>query len=635
MTNVLELATRLRGMGDDELLTALRAREVAPARISDFFDLAEALLDRDSIQRALSRLDRSSLSLLFSATRLARAGSQPSLHAISERRTALTGSPASRASGPSQPDLEGSATIVCGLLLAAADGTRLLPYDAVSDAFDSWPALGLPSETDLANGTPPDPPDSAEEDQHPIDRLAAERSFSTTAAIAELASELARQPARELSRGGVALPDARRLAAAMSVDVEFVPTMMSIAERAQLISRESNEWLVTSQSDGWLRESSVARWCELVGAWLEALPDDVHDLLSARPRSPWGRDFRSFADFVYPIGGEWLRQSLDSVTRTADALGITADTFPSTAGSILLERGPAAAAEAVQALFPAEVDRVYVQHDLSIISPGPLAPAIDARLRSMADVESRALATTYRVSSSSLNRAMAGGETAETVLEFLRDISLTGIPQPLDYLVHDTSSRYGLLRVGSQPRAETGTDSTARSYVRSTDAELLSTVEVDQNLSPLALVRVDRHRLVSRFERDVVFWALADARYAAAAEDSEGQAIPLQRARTGPAPTPPTEDPAHVLLDRLRRNSATGSESTGEDWLVRQLDIAIRSRITVAVRVAMPNGTEVDYELEPTGLGGGRLRARDFRADIERTLPLSSITALRAPDGVQ
>ncbi|MDI2098769.1 hypothetical protein [Ruicaihuangia caeni] len=42
----------------------------------------------------------------------------------------------------------------------------------------------------------------------------------------------------------------------------------------------------------------------------------------------------------------------------------------------------------------------------------------------------------------------------------------------------------------------------------------------------------------------------------------------------------------------------------------------------------MPHGDEVEYALQPTGLAGGRLRARDRTADVERTLPLSHITAV-------
>jgi hypothetical protein len=46
----------------------------------------------------------------------------------------------------------------------------------------------------------------------------------------------------------------------------------------------------------------------------------------------------------------------------------------------------------------------------------------------------------------------------------------------------------------------------------------------------------------------------------------------------------------------------------------------------------MPDGHTVEYLFEPTGVGGGRLRGRDRAADIERTLPLSSVKGLRPGD---
>src|SRR5690606_5389509 len=106
-----------------------------------------------------------------------------------------------------------------------------------------------------------------------------------------------------------------------------------------------------------------------------------------------------------------------------------------------------------------------------------LEPTIDARLRRFADVEGRELAATYRVSASSVNRALAAGETAESIMEFLRSISLTGIPQPLQYVIAETAARYGRVRVGG-----VGTDEfPARSYVRSDDTGLITTIAVDQS----------------------------------------------------------------------------------------------------------------------------------------------------------
>ena len=628
VTNVLALATRLRGMPGDEILAAFRARELAAGGITDFFDLAEALLSRESIDRSLARLDRSTLSILSTASALTREGAEPTLTAIVARQSELSGTDAASLDGDDRARMR----TVSELLLTAPSDSSVAPYDAVREVLESWPESGLPTEAQLAASTPPASLDAVDLDSDgSIDRLASERAFSSTSAIAELLSELTEQPARELSRGGLALPDSKRLAAAMSLELDAVPAVISIAERAGLVTRESNLWLVTEESAAWLHGSSVARWARLASAWLADLSPDVRRILRSRSRARWGDGLLAYVDWVYPVGGDWLRQRIGVVTRDAEVLGITADRSASGPGSALLERGPDAAADSIRSLFPAEVDRVYLQHDLSIVSPGPLAPAVDARLRSMADVESRGLAATYRVSSSSLNRAIAGGESADTVREFLRSISLTGIPQPLEYLVHDVSSRYGLLRVG----AERGDATAAKSYVRSDDEHLLSTVEIDQSLGAVGLVRAGPHRLVSRFERDVVFWALTDSRYPAAAEDDDGRVVPLHRGRVGRSRVAAESDPAEALLDRLRSGGSTSPESTGEDWLARQLDIAIRGKVTLSVRVAMPNGTEVDYQLEPTGLSGGRLRARDPRADIERTLPLSSITAISGSDGAQ
>lgn len=99
-------------------------------------------------------------------------------------------------------------------------------------------------------------------------------------------------------------------------------------------------------------------------------------------------------------------------------------------------------------------------------------------------VESRALASTFRVSAATIDRAITAGETAESIRTFLAEISLTGVPQPLDYLVRDAAERCGRVRVRSL-----GDDGRMRSAVVSSDATLLTTIQVDQSLSALGLVR--------------------------------------------------------------------------------------------------------------------------------------------------
>ena len=60
------------------------------------------------------------------------------------------------------------------------------------------------------------------------------------------------------------------------------------------------------------------------------------------------------------------------------------------------QSGAAEAEARLGALLPHEVDRIYLQNDLTAISPGPLASGLDVRLRQLAHRESHAQASSYR-----------------------------------------------------------------------------------------------------------------------------------------------------------------------------------------------------------------------------------------------
>ena len=605
MSNTLSLATRLRAMSDGELGRILRERAIAAHGIKDFFDLAEALLDRASIQQALTRLDRHTLAVLVAIT----AQDDPST--VAEI--------AARLPGVATAAITERASVAVELLLAESESGRYSAYESVREQLRSWPAFGLPRLADLADLDPPAALEPVPDvDTRFIDRLAAERAFAAITSITELLAELEREPARELAKGGVALPDTKRLANAMSVDLSSVATFVDVVERAELVARESGSWMITERGRAWILLPSRGKWGALAAAWSARLPGDIRQLLGERAHALWGNGLRTYIDWLYPAGGDWMDDRVATYTRDAELLGLTANQAPSTPGALLLGEGVEAAEAAMAPLLPQEVEQVYLQHDLSVVAPGPLAPEVDARLRGLADVENRALASSYRVSTSSVNRAMAAGETRESMLEFLRGISLTGIPQPLDYLIDEASSRYGTVRVGSRDD---------RTYVRSEDSAMLDAILVDQNLSALAFSRESATSATSRFPLDVVFWSLSDARYPVAAE-RDGTILSLKRQRTARPAAASTVSPIDSLIERLRLGGDVEPEEEGQAWLLRQLEVAIKSHVGLTVSVRMPNGSVVDYQLEPTGVGGGRLRARDNKSQIERTLPLTSIAGL-------
>jgi len=614
-SSTLALAGRLRSLGDSELATLLRARSVRDVGIGDFFDLAEKLLDRTSIQAALTTLDRPTLAVLAVLAERAADGavSVPRIRARLAELGAPVATPATEAERVIVENLEAAASVG---LVGEDDG--YLVWDAVAEQLDEWPALGLPDLAGLAEPwTPAQNP--AVLDQDATDALAAERAFGTTMAVAEIVAEHQTEPARELAKGGLALPDAKRLAGAASVDLDDIAALHSIAVRAGLLALDGSQWDATPEAGPWLQQPTAEVWARLAGAWLAELPGDIRGLLAGRAHSRWDEEFVSLVAWLYPAGGDWMRDRFSARVRDAELLGITADAAPSTPGALLFDDGLDAATAAMAAMLPREVEQVYLQHDLSIVSPGPLAPRLDARLRTMAAVESHALASSYRVSLASVNRALTLGETAESITEFLGAISLTGIPQPLAYLVADAAARYGLVRVGA---AGDG------SYVRSTDENLLGALLVDQGLSALSLSRADDGRLLSRYGVSQLFWSLSEARYPVAAENAEGEVVVLDRRRPPTAPQPEPNDPVANIVERLRQETAETPQDNDRAWLERQLDAAVKARLTITVSVTVQDGSSVDYVLEPTGLGGGRLRARDRKADIERTLPLSRITSV-------
>lgn len=620
MTNTLALAARLRAMPDESIVHVLHERTIRRAGVSDFFDLADALLDRESVQRALSGLDRTRLAVLVTLGRAA-------------APMDAQGAAAALADSPATPGITADAAqealdAVSGLLLAHTDSGAFSAYEAVTAQLDAWPTIGLPApDALLAEPAPPALAAVPDTERRFTDRLAAERAFDAVSGVSELIAELFREGARELQKGGLALPASKRIAGALAVDVSVIPTVFSVASRAGLVAIEDAVWLPTDAAVPWQHSPTADRWRVLAAAWQSALPDDLRRILASRSRAAWGDSLREYVGWLYPAGRAVAEERIAAYTRDAEWLGVTAHQAPSSAGCALVESGPEEASAVLRELFPAEVSKVYLQHDLTIVAPGPLEPAIDGRLRGLADVESRALASTFRVSAATIDRAITAGETAESIHAFLAEISLTGVPQPLDYLVRDAAERYGRVRVRSL-----GEEGRMRSAVVSADLTLLTTIEVDQSLSALGLVRAAEDRLESRFGRDVVFWAISDARYPVAAEDAHGNVEALRRQRVAHPRVAERADQEAALVARLREADDTADESTGEQWLTRQLDLAIRGRTLVIVEVAMPDGRVVDYLLEPTGVGGGRLRGRDRAADIERTLPLSSVKGLRPAD---
>ncbi|MCM3780079.1 helicase-associated domain-containing protein [Microbacterium hydrocarbonoxydans] len=561
-THARPLAEHLAALSDADLSELFSERDVRPdVGWQDFFDAAEALLEPASLARVLPRLT------LGEARTLQRMAAGERADNSDDRRT-----------------LE-------RLALVRPDGELPPP---VATAVSDRPALA---------------PSSSHHQGQADDRAAAhaaERAFTTVATIADLLLA-AKDRSFALLAGGTLSAGERRHLADSGVATESVDHLLAIASSAGLVAVGDRRLHATDIADQWLRSSVSERWSELARGFRDALPRGIR---SGRggwiPLADWPQ--------AHPWDSAWPERSA-ALTEQARLLGLVADdgTEPAWAAPLRDGRDPDPAS--LTALLPAEVDRIFLQNDLSAISPGPLAPALDVRLRTVAARESAAQASTYRFTPESVARALVAGESEESLVRFLETVSLTGIPQPLRYLIAQTAQRHGLVRVSTD--AETG-----RTRIESADPHLVDAIAVDQTLRPLSLTK-HVGSLTTRVGRDTVYWALTDARYPATLVDEDGTVLTGER--HAPVTTPEAGSNDYTsLIAALRSHQGPDADAA---WLDRELEAAVRAKAVLRVTVGMPDGSTRELLLEATGLGGGRLRGRDKAADVERTLPVSSIRA--------
>ena len=561
-THARPLADWLAAASDDALEHLLSSRGVRPdVPWQDFFDAAEALLDPSALTKVLPRLTAAEAASLFRAAN----GEDPG-----PEREALT-----------------------ALALLRPDGTPYAPVVSV---------LAGRQAPEVGEVTPPAPASET------TSAHAAERAFTTVAVLADVLLVARETPFALLAGGTISAGEKRQLADA-GISAEIIDTLLAIAIDARLTVSADRRLRTTAAAEGWLRSSVADRWTLLVTAFRDALPRGVRSSSGGWvPPEAW--------PLAHPWDPSWPERSR-TLREAARLLGLVTEDGTEPEWAAVIRRGEDADPAELVRLLPAEVDRIFLQNDLTAIAPGPLVPALDVRLRAIAARESAAQASSYRFTAESMAHAFVAGETEASILEFLGEISLTGIPQPLSYLVAQTAQRHGLVRVSTD-------EETGRTRIESTDLHLIQAMAVDQSLRPLALA-AHADSLTTRVGRETVYWALTDARYPATLVGPDG-AIPVRERHPAPpvSTAPVGAADLGTLIARLRDHQGPDADAA---WLDRELEAAVRAKAVLQVTVGMPDGSTRELLLEATGIGGGRLRGRDRAADVERTLPVSSILA--------
>ncbi|MGY1722993.1 helicase-associated domain-containing protein [Blastococcus sp. SYSU DS0533] len=534
--------------------------------------------------------------------------------------------------------------------------------------------LGLLLRGDRPYGPPRRRPEPAVVTRDPqvVDRQAAGAALEQVGRVGELLALLEEEPAGLLRSGGVGVRDQKRLAKTLKVAEPDAAWLLELAHAAGLLDvggPHRDEWLPTRAYDVWREQDLADRWAVLAAGWLGAvrLPSlvGVRDVAgkAANPLSPdlvrhTAPAIRRSALAVLteqPPGCGLVAEELTALLRwrtprradrlapvpdvlaEAARLGVVVGGVLSTGGRGLLTAGEDGAADGMRGLLPEPVDHVLAQPDLSLIAPGPLVAELADTLSVVADVESSGGATVFRVSDSSVRRALDAGWSAPDLHDFFARASRTPVPQALDYLVDDVARQHGRLRVGA-----------IESYVRSDDHGLLSQVLSDRRTAPAELRRLAPGVLVSGLGADEVLTVLREAGYAPAGEHPGGAVLTRPPARPRAAGRRGTEPPAaprplsatdlDTTVREIRAGDAALAARRGE--AVRQvpgvttastlelLSRAVREGVPVWLGYVDAQGSGSQRVVQPVSLAGGFLQGYDERRGESRTFAVHRITSV-------
>jgi len=194
--------------------------------------------------------------------------------------------------------------------------------------------------------------------------------------------------------------------------------------------------------------------------------------------------------------------------------------------------------DALSELLPAPRTTARFQADLTAVVTGAASPELTELLSSCAVRESEGHAVVWRITPTSVRRALDGGLDAADLLQRLTEASEDGLPlpQPLEYLVKDTARTHGRMRVVR-----------SACCIRSDDEALVLELSKARSLAKLGLRRIAPTVLVSTAEPEDTLTALRAAGYAPVLEAASGTTV-VERAAAERAPKamPPLSGAGHA-----------------------------------------------------------------------------------------
>jgi hypothetical protein len=506
-----------------------------------------------------------------------------------------------------------------------------------------------------------------------IDRAAAGAAFETVRRIELLLDRWGLTPPITLRAGGLGVRDLKNAAAELAVDEPTAAMLIEVASAAGLLTQGhttagDSAWLPTDTFDAWTAQSGGARWEKLVRAWLDspraaglvgsrdaqdkpvnALVPELVTVLAADTRRAVLNELAVLEPGSVLATGtgspslverlRWLRPRRPALRddlvvwtlREAAVLGVLGLGGVSSFTRALIDGDEVAAV--LDPLLPAEVDHVLLQADLTAVAPGPLESLLARKLQALADVESRGGATVYRFTAGSVRRAFDAGWSALEAHEFVGSISRTPVPQPLTYLIDDTSRTFGTIRVGA-----------VEAFLRADDEHALTELLHHPQAAALGLRRIAPTVLVSATPIDILLPRLRELGAAPVVEAADGSVhvarpdhqrarSPRSRRSEGQVAARAAAQLAAVVTavragDKLAASRPAAAAALNPSSSLAALRQAAESGQSVTIRYVDNHGTSSERIVDPLSVEGGWLSARDHRSGERRTFAVHRITAV-------
>lgn len=401
----------------------------------------------------------------------------------------------------------------------------------------------------------------------------------------------------DVIRAGIRSQDAKEIALKIKIAPKDVQRIFQLALEAGLIGQNESRWVATTLGMEWLELERSQAWLMLAKACWDLPALKVHE-------GPIAEQISTAYPLVNLANIKLLEYGADlGLTDFDNAL------YPLTLGSA--EK----AAKDIAKNLPGIQDKLLVQADLSIVSPGPISTSLHRKLDTFADSEDLGLASRFRISSLSISHAMETGMSIAEITEVLLQSGGKGLPQPVEYVLQQTGDRFGQLKILSQKEG---------TIVEAADTILLTQISNEQSLRGLMLQPIANGQLGSRLGADLVYFNLRDAGYAAVMFDDKGN-VQSPRVPVSATPEIPRED---EIASRVASLISGEKNQMGGDDVMRQLLFAQKNKIMVQISVEMQDGDAKQFTLSVLGVAAGRLRGKDQLKDAERTLPISRIQSV-------